>query len=66
MHQQTCAQFDSKGKHCRNPSEIHKAGIENSIPSDVGWSMDFCAMHNHMMKSGISLKCWRCGDKEPI
>ena len=56
MHQQTCAQFDSKGNHCKNPAEL----LMKDMP------LDFCAMHNHMMKSGISLKCWRCGDKEPI
>jgi len=66
MRQQTCAQFDSTGKYCRNPAEIHKMGIQNSIPSDEGWFLDFCSMHNHMMKTGIPLKCWKCGDKEPI
>ena len=30
-----------------------------------GYPLDFCAKHHHMQKSGIPLKCWRCGD-DPI
>ena len=33
-HVQKCSQFDHRGE-CRNPAEIHKIGIQNSIPSDV-------------------------------
>ena len=46
-----CAQFDSK-KECNNPAQVSN-----------GWTLDFCAKHNHMIKTGIVLKCWKCGDK---
>ncbi len=58
MKQQKCSQFSGKGKdykECQNASEIHKVGD--------GFSMDFCAMHNHMQKTGVPVKCWRCGDR---
>ena len=61
MKQQKCSQFNTKaGKYheCQNPSEIHKVGL------DDGFAMDFCAMHNHMQRSGVPVKCWRCGDRE--
>ena len=45
-----CAQFDSK-RECHN--------LAQEID---GWTLDFCAKHNHMVKTGISLKCWKCGD----
>ena len=60
MIQQKCSQFSGEGKgykECQNPSEIHLVGI------DDGFAMDFCHMHNHMKRTGIPLKCWRCGDK---
>ena len=45
-------------KECKNTAELHHVGL------DKGYYMDFCAMHNHMLKTGIPLKCWRCGDKQ--
>jgi hypothetical protein len=45
-----CAQFDSKGRGCNNLAHVD------------GYPLDFCAMHLHMQKDGIPLKCWRCGD----
>ena len=45
-----CAQFDSK-RECDNPAQVN-----------YGWTLDFCAKHNHMVKDGIPLKCWKCGD----
>ena len=45
-----CAQFDSKGRGCQNLAHVD------------GYPLDFCAMHLHMQKDGIPLKCWRCGD----
>lgn len=53
MNHQVCGQFDSKG-HCKNPAELTKVG---QMP------LDFCAKHNHMDKTGIPLKCSRCGDR---
>ena len=50
---QKCSQFDSKGNHCKNPAELLAPGMP----------LDLCAMHNHMTKDGITVKCWRCGDK---
>jgi hypothetical protein len=47
---QRCAQFDSKNE-CNNPAQVN-----------YGWTLDFCAKHNHMVKDGIPLKCWKCGD----
>ena len=57
MRQQKCSQFDSKGNHCKNPAEL--------LPSSDGWNfpLDFCEMHSHMQKTGIPVKCWRCGDR---
>ena len=45
-----CAQFDSRGRGCNNLAHVD------------GYPLDFCAMHLHMQKDGIPLKCWRCGD----
>lgn len=55
---QTCAQFDSRGG-CRLPSEVvtYWDGRQRQ-----GYALDFCAMHNHMAKTGVPVKCWRCGD----
>ena len=52
-YEQTCSYFDSKGG-CKNRSEL----LDNKYP------LDFCAMHNHMQKTGIPTKCWRCGYRE--
>ena len=54
MMNQKCSQFDSKGG-CKNMVEV----FQGQYP------LDFCAKHHHMQKSGIPLKCWRCGD-DPI
>jgi len=52
---QQCSQFDITD--CQNPAEIvHKIRGQDIY-------IDFCAMHNHMDKTGIPLKCWRCGDR---
>ena len=61
MKQQKCSQFSGNGKgykECQNPSAIERVGLSD------GFAMDFCAMHNHMQKTGVPVKCWRCGDKE--
>ncbi len=52
---QTCSQFDSKGNHCRNQAEL--------LDGFKDMPLDFCPMHNHMMKDGLPVKCWRCGDR---
>lgn len=60
MRQQKCSQFNSKGNYCKNLAEV-------LVGSDGReWPVDFCEMHNHMDKTGIPLKCWRCGDKENV
>ena len=51
--QQKCAQFDSKGNHCGNLADL----MTPTMP------LDFCAKHNHMAKTGMPVKCWRCGDR---
>ena len=51
--QQKCAQFDSKGNHCGNLADL----LAPNMP------LDFCAKHNHMAKTGMPVKCWRCGDR---
>lgn len=48
---QNCSQFYNN-KVCPNPSVVDKSGR----------AYDFCAKHNHMDRTGIKLKCWRCGD----
>ena len=64
VKEQKCSQFNGQSrklsleyKECQNIAELHHVGL------DKGYYMDFCAMHNHMLKTGIPLKCWRCGDK---
>ena len=52
---QKCSQYDSKGKGCNNIAEI--------LEGTKDYYVDFCAIHNHMLKAGIPLKSWRCGDK---
>ena len=56
-HEQQCSQFDTKG-FCKNDA-VWVAQKWNK----TGIYYDFCAMHNHMDKTGMPLKCWRCGDK---
>ena len=52
MQHPKCSQFDSKGS-CQHPAEVISGG----------WTVDFCAMHNHMNKTGIPVKCHKCGDR---
>ena len=59
MKEQKCSQFNIiKGiyKECQNPSEY----IDTILKK---YPLDFCSKHNHMMKTGIPIKCWRCGDR---
>jgi len=59
MKGQKCSQFNIiKGiyKECQNPADVDDVGLSKFV-------MDFCAMHHHMMKTGIPLKCWKCGDR---
>lgn len=53
MRQQKCSYFNTNGG-CRNPSEL----LFDQYP------VDMCAKHNHMERTGMPIKCWRCGDKE--
>lgn len=54
MKEQRCSYFNTKGG-CKNPAELMEG---------TTYAVDFCAMHNHMEKAGLPVKCWRCGDKE--
>jgi len=56
---QKCSQFGTKeGKYygCQNIAEY-------ADPIRKKYPVDFCAMHNHMQKTGMPVKCWRCGDR---
>ena len=56
--EQTCSFFSIKNGiyvGCKNPSEY-------MIPEEKKFSVDMCAMHNHMESTGIPINCWRCGD----
>ena len=56
MTKQICSYFNNT-EGCSNISELLEG---------TKYSLDFCAMHNHMYKLGMPTKCWRCGDKEDI
>jgi hypothetical protein len=59
MKQQSCSFFSiKKGIYveCKNPSEY-------MIPERKKFPVDMCAMHNHMERTGMPIKCWRCGDR---
>lgn len=56
MNKQICSYFNTKGG-CTNITEL----IEGTK-----YPLDFCPMHLHMERTGIPVKCWRCGDKEWI
>ena len=54
MNKQRCSYFNTKGG-CINLAELMEG---------TTYPLDLCAMHNHMQKTGIPTKCWRCGDRE--
>lgn len=59
MKEQKCSQFDTIDgiyRECQNPAEYMN-------PIKKQYPLDFCAKHNHMLKTGMPVKCWRCGDK---
>ena len=36
------------------------------MPEEKKFPVDMCAMHNHMERTGIPVRCWRCGDDRLI
>jgi len=59
MKEQKCSYFSIKKgiyTECKNPSEY-------MIPELKKFPVDMCAMHNHMERTGIPIRCSKCGDK---
>ena len=59
MQEQKCSQFNIINgiyKGCQNPAEYLD-------PIGKKYPVDLCLKHNHMQRTGMPVKCWRCGDR---
>ena len=60
--------YEDGGVGAQGSCEVGEKCLESEALAELmegtTYPLDFCAMHNHMQKTGIPTKCWRCGDKE--